>query len=90
MSALFSALSDGSAKLDFDTGNDPSWAEAMRSPECEYWVAGACEELRSLEELKVFVLIPRSDMPRGQCPLKGKLVCKWKRDDTGNIVHYKV
>ena len=62
----------------------------MSSPECEYWIAGAHEELKSLEDLKVFVLVPRSELPPGQHPLKGKLVCKRKRDDTGNISHYKV
>ena len=41
-------------------------------------------------ELNVFVLIPRSDLPRGHRPLKGKLVCKRKRDATGKVVRYKV
>src|SRR5438105_5041208 len=50
----------------------------------------AREELRSLTDLQVFTLIPRSDVPRGRRPLKGKLVCKRKRDDTGNVVRYKV
>ena len=38
----------------------------------------------------MFILVPRSEMPHGQCPLKGKLVCKRKRDDQGNVVRYKV
>jgi hypothetical protein len=62
----------------------------LASPECEYWIAGAREEIQSLEDLKVFVLVPRSAVPRGQRPLRGKLVCKRKRDDAGNIVRYKV
>jgi Reverse transcriptase (RNA-dependent DNA polymerase) len=36
------------------------------------------------------VLVPRSSIPAGQRPLKGKLVCKHKRDDAGNIIRYKV
>jgi hypothetical protein len=40
--------------------------------------------------LNVFVLVPRTDIPKGQRPLKGKLVCKRKRDDVGNISRYKV
>jgi hypothetical protein len=36
------------------------------------------------------VLVPQSDVPRGQRPLKGKLVCKRKRDDAGNVSRYKV
>ena len=87
---LVSSLSDGSAEPDFDTNDDPSWVTAMRSSEREYWIAGAREELRSLSDLQVFTLIPRSDVPRGRRPLKGKLVCKRKRDDAGNVVRYKV
>lgn len=62
----------------------------MASNKREYWIAGGQDELKSLEDLKVFVLVPRSDVPRGQRPLRGKLVCKRKRDDTGRIVRYKV
>jgi len=70
--------------------DDPSWAEAIASPECEYWIAGGREELKSLEDLKVFALVPCSEVPPNQRPLKGKLVCKRKRDDEGNITRYKV
>jgi hypothetical protein len=62
----------------------------MCSPECEYWITGAHEELRSLTDLQVFTLIPRSDVPRGRHPLKGKLICKRKWDDAGNVIRYKV
>ena len=75
---FISSLSDGSAEPDFDTNDDPLWVAAMRSPEREYWIAGACNELRSLADLQVFTLIPRSDVPHGRRPLKGKLVCKRK------------
>ena len=69
--------------------DDPSWRKALASPEREYWVAGAREELRSLKDLQVFALVPRLEIPRGKRVLKGKLVCKRKRDDTGNITRYK-
>ena len=62
----------------------------MASPEREYWIAGACDELRSLVDLRIFVLVPRSELPKGKRPLRGKLVCKCKHDDTGKIVCYKV
>jgi len=70
--------------------NEPSWAQALASPEREFWIAGGRKELNSLEDLKVFVLVPRLEVPRGHCPPKGKLVCKLKRDDTGKVVRYKV
>jgi hypothetical protein len=85
-----SALAVGATELELDPDDDPLWAKAIASPEREYWVAGARDELKSLKDLKVFVLVPRSEIPRGQRPLKGKLVCKRKRDDAGNISRYKV
>jgi hypothetical protein len=52
--------------------DDPLWATAIASPEREYWVAGARDELiKSLTDLKVFILVPRTDIPRGQRPLRG-------------------
>ena len=84
------ALATGATDLSLDPDNDPLWATAIASPEREFWVAGARDELQSLKDLKVFVLVPRSEIPRGQQPLKGKLVCKRKRDDKGNISRYKV
>ena len=88
--AFLSSISSGSSEPEFDNNDDPSWPAAMRSPEREYWIAGARDELRSLAELKVFALIPRSKIPRGRRPLQGKLVCKRKRDNAGNVVRYKV
>ena len=85
-----SALTYGDTELVLDPDDDPLWATAIASPEREYWVAGARDELKSLTDLKVFVLVPRTDIPHGQRPLKGKLVCKRKRDDEGNISRYKV
>jgi hypothetical protein len=79
-------LSDGSIEPKSDTNDDPSWQEALASLEREYWIAGGREELKSLEDLNVFVLVPWSEVPRGQRPLKGKLVCKCKCDDQGNVI----
>ena len=41
-------------------------------------------------DLNVFILVPHSEISPGQQPLKGKLVCKWKCDNAGNIACYKV
>ena len=90
LDSALSSLSDGTIVPAPESSDDPLWSEALVSPEREYWIAGARDELHSLEDLQVFVLVPRSDVPRGQRPLKGKLVCKRKRDDAGNVVRYKV
>lgn len=74
----------------FDSSDNLSWPEAMHSPEHKYWIAGAHKELCNLADLQVFVLIPCTDVPQGWHPLKGKLMCKCKCDDKGNVVHYKV
>ncbi len=87
---MLAALSDGSFEPELEPDDEPTWAQALASPECEYWIAGGCDELKSLEDLKVFILVPQSEVPCGHRPLKGKLVCKRKRDDTGKVVRYKV
>jgi hypothetical protein len=75
---VLSAITDGTIEPTIDCGDDPSWEEALASPERESWIAGGREELKSLEDLNVFVLVPRTSVPHGQKPLKGKLVCKRK------------
>ena len=74
-------IADGSLEPTLNTGDDPAWAEAIKSPDREYWVAGTHDEIQSLKDLQVFILIPRSSVPAGRCPMHGKLVCKCKRDD---------
>ena len=85
---VLSALADGSLEPSLD--DDPTWAEALASPEREFWVAGAREEIQSLQDLQVFVLVPRSSVPSNRQPMHGKLVCKRKRDDSGNVTRFKV
>jgi transposase InsO family protein len=87
---VLSAIADGSMEPSIDTGDDPSWADALTSPDREYWIAGAREEIQSLKDLRVYVLIPRFSLPPGRRPMRGKLVCKRKRDDSGAIARYKV
>ena len=90
VSEVLAALTTGNTQTILDDDDDPAWSTALNSAEREYWIAGARDELKSLQDLNVFVLVPRSDVPRNQRPLKGKLVCKRKRDDSGNIARYKV
>jgi hypothetical protein len=87
---VLAAATNSSLEPDVNVEDDPLWSKAMASPEREYWIASAQDEVHSLEELKVFVLVPQSEVPTGQHPLRGKLVCKRKRDDAGKVVHYKV
>ena len=90
VNSVLLAITDGSLEPSTDLDDDPLWSEAMASPEREYWITGTHDELRSLADLCVFVLVPCSELPKGKRPLRGKLVCKHKHDDTGKIICYKV
>ena len=74
--SVTSELADGSLKPCLEATDDPSWAEALASPKREYWIAGAKDKIKSLQDLQVFVLIPCSFMPTSCHPMRGKLVCK--------------
>jgi hypothetical protein len=87
---VLAAVANDILEPEVDINDDPLWSEAMASPEREYWIASTQDEIHSLEELKVFVLVPRLDVPAGQRALRGKLVCKCKHDDAGKVVRYKV
>ena len=87
---VLTALVTGNTETAISDDDDPLWSAAINGTEKEYWIAGVREELKSLQDLNVFVLVPRSSVPKDQRPLKGKLVCKRKRDDAGNIARYKV
>ena len=90
LDGALAAIADSSLEPLCEDNDDPKWAEAMASTDQEFWIAGAREELQSLEDLKVFVLVPCSSMPKEKCLLKGRLVCKQKWDETGKITRYKV
>ena len=87
---VLATVMNGLLEPEVDINDDPLWSKAMASPKREYWIAGAQDEIRSLEELKVFVLVPRSDVPASQQALRGKLVCKHKHDNAGKVLCYKV
>jgi hypothetical protein len=76
--------------VDVEAPDEPDWGEALASEDKEKWLKGARAELRSLEEMEVFQLIPRSSIPPGRKVLRGKFVCRIKRDHLGVPVHHKV
>ena len=90
LDGALAAITDGLLEPLLDNDNDPKWAKAMASPEREFWIAGAQDDLQSLKDLKVFALVPWSSVLKGKHLLKGRLVCKHKCDETGQITRYKV
>jgi hypothetical protein len=75
---VLTALSTGKLEPCPATDDEPSWAAALALPECKYWIAGGQEELQSLKDLNIFILVSQSHISPGHHLLKGKLVCKRK------------
>ena len=69
---------------------DPTSFRAAMSTEFRDQWKDACEsELKGIEEMEVFKLVPRSEVPSGRKVLKGKWVLTVKRDKTGKPTRFK-
>ena len=89
----FSAISEmpqiDPSTLEFE--DEPkNWKEAKASAYAKRWEEGYCEELKSLKDMGVYKLIPRSDVPQGQKIRKGVPIFRIKRDKNGKAVQWKV
>jgi hypothetical protein len=69
--------------------DEPTFREAMNSPDADKWTLGIQDELKSLKEMGVYKLVHRSDVPVGRKVLRGKWVLLLKRDEHGNPVRHK-
>jgi len=69
--------------------DEPTFHEAMNSPNSDKWILGIQDELKSLRDMGVYKLVPRSDIPTGRKVLRGKWVLLLKRDENGNPVRHK-
>ena len=68
----------------------PSWTEALESGDRDKWLEGAEAELNSLREMGVYKLVPCSEVPTNRSVLRGKFVCRLKRNEIGDPVRHKV
>ena len=59
-----------------------SYQQAMKLPEAELWKEPAQKEIESLQDLKVYTLLPKSNVPKGQNVIGSKWVFKVKTDNT--------
>ena len=59
-----------------------SYQQVMRLPEAELWKGAVQKEIKSLQDLKVYTLIPKSNVPIGQNVIGSKWVFKVKTDNT--------
>ncbi len=72
-----------------DTDDPRSFKDAMNRPEKDLWEDACKEEFESLKEMRVFTLIPPTDVPPDRKVLRGKWVLSVKRDKEGRPVRYK-
>ena len=69
--------------------DEPTFRQAMKSPDADKWTIGIQDELKSLKDIGVYKLVPRSDIPAGRKILHGKWVLILKRDKHGDPVWHK-
>lgn len=77
----------------FGTDSEPrDWEDSQRRPpdEAAEWRAAFEEECKSLRDMGVYTLIPRSDVPHTHTVRKCKAVLKNKVDEHGNLTRRKV
>ena len=86
-SEVVCAVSAGVALLEQQT--PATFSQAMAGPDAAKWRAGMDKEMASCEELKVWDLVPRSELPHGANVLPPKWVYKIKTDETGRLTQHK-
>ncbi|KAJ3570524.1 hypothetical protein NP233_g4341 [Leucocoprinus birnbaumii] len=70
--------------------NDPkSIEEALGRPDGDKWKAAIEEELNSLRDHGVYVLVPRSSIPNSRKVMSSKWVLVSKQDELGIITRWK-
>lgn len=75
-SQLRSLSAEGTVKV------PDSYKEAMQLPEAALWKEAMKKEMKSLDDLKVYNLVPKTDVPQGQNVIGSKWVFKVKADTT--------
>ena len=62
----------------------------MSRPDAKKWEAALIKEYKQIARKNTWKTVKRTDVPKGQKVLSGKLVFRTKRDKEGNILKYKV
>ena len=60
------------------------------SANAKCWEEGYHDELKSLKDMGVYKLIPRTDVPQGHKVRKGMPVFRIKHNKTGTAIRWKV
>jgi hypothetical protein len=85
--AVMSAVATGIAALEAQTPQ--TYRQAMASPDAPQWKAALDKEYDSCVEQKVWILVPRNELPAGANVLPCKEVFKLKFDERGTVAQYK-
>jgi hypothetical protein len=67
---MSATLSDGSIAPTPTDNDEPLWAKALASDECEYWIAGAHDKLKSFAGPEHFCPYPKIQCPPQSTPTK--------------------
>ena len=67
-----------------------TWQEAKLSTDARRWEVGYRDELKSLKDMGVYKLIPRSSVPQGHKVRKGMPIFRIKCDENGKAIRWKV
>ena len=67
-----------------------TWQEAKMSTDARHWEEGYWDELKSLRDMGVYKLIPRSSVPQGHKVRKGMPMFRIKHDENGKAIWWKV
>jgi hypothetical protein len=81
------AVTAGVALLEEQT--PATFRAAMASPDAAKWRAAMDKEMASCDQLQVWQLVQRSELPHGANVLPPKWVFKIKTDETGAMTQYK-
>ena len=88
---ILSAIAESSAinPQNYAENAPKNWEEAKRTPEAAEWKAAIDDELKSLRDMGVYKLIPRSKLPDGCKIRKGQIILLNKTDENGNLTRRK-
>ena len=73
-----------------ESGDDPTYAQAMRGPERKQWVDAREDEMNALRDLGVIVLTPADAVPLDEDIYDTMALCKRKRGELSVLLKHKL
>ena len=73
-----------------ESGDDPSYAQAMKGPERQQWIDAKEDELSALRGLGVIKLVPADSVPEDEDIYDTMALCKKKRGYLNTLIKHKI